>query len=184
MITRSGIGTALACLIMLVSAAAIGTGTVLCNGTSRNRPANDLAMVAKPTPAPGPELLFSSDLRGDTHRQPAVIRTPVPVPTPVLIISQQILIRTRHQHQFALATNLANDIRNAGGHLVKFNYDFLNHDTSLTATVPSQYLDRIEPLLRKSGDHINPHYETWSTRAATPATGNPQRRRPAHQREF
>ena len=66
-----------------------------------------------------------------------------------------------------MATNLANDIRNAGGYLTEFSNDQTNQRTHLAATVPSQYLDRIEPLLRKSKDHINPHYETWATQAAT-----------------
>ena len=167
MSTGSWVSSALACIIILAAAAAIGTGTVLCNSTSQNRPANDLAVVAKPTPIPGPQALFRTELRGETHRQPTAIRTPVPVPTPVLIIRQTIQIKTRHQHQFTMATNLANDIRNAGGYLTEFSNDPTNQETDLAATVPSQYMDRIEPLLRKSKDHINPHYETWAIQAAT-----------------
>ena len=169
MTTTSWINTTISCIIILDATAAIGTGTVLCNATSRNRPANDLLLVAEPITLPNPPALFSTNLKQGTHHRPTDLRTPVPVPAPVLSIRKTILINTRHEHQNTMSTNLARHITNAGGHLTKLKYDGVAHTTHLTATVPSQYLDRIEPLLRRSSVQINPHYETWAKEAAAHA---------------
>ena len=55
---------------------------------------------------------------------------------------------------------LENDIKAAGGH-VRTNGRFYIH-----SIVPGSYTQRVEPLLRKYNQHINPHYVQWAQNAA------------------
>ena len=171
MSTAARINATMACIVMLAATGAVGAGAVLCNATSRNRPADDLPTIAPPPPATQTQPLFASEMPAATNHQATAIRTKVPAPAPVMSINPIIDIDVRHQHQETMTENLAQDIRNAGGHLTSFKNYSAAQESHLTATVPSQYLDRIKPLLRSSSEHINPQYEHWTDDAAAqPAT--------------
>lgn len=151
-------------LCCITGLAAIAAGAAMCDSASRNR-----APISIPTvesPANGPTLLFDAPLRGDTHHRPHIIPTPMPNIEPVLVIRDTIYIRTHQQDSRTLASNIVRDIRRSGGYTEGYLFKELSTNYEIDAIIPAQYIDRIEPLMRKDRSRVNQHYADWSRSAA------------------
>ena len=155
-------------LLLAAGIALTGAAAWLTVSTERSRPESALPSVPEPpppsrapqtAPAPAPE-----NGAPDTHyRARPVTRTPDPSPEPTaepaFRIDETVFIRTRSQDTNRLNALIRRDIRRAGGQVRR---DGSEESARIDARVSQEYLERIEPLLRRSDHHINPHYADWA----------------------
>ena len=147
--------------VLLVAGIAVaGTAAGLTVSTERSRPESALPRVSEPaktTEAQRPAL--EEGTNATHHRARPVTRTPDPTPEPSLRIDETIFIRVRREDVGPLTALIRRDIAGSGGRVAQEDPP---ESPAIDARVAAQYLERIEPLLRRSNHHINPHYAAWA----------------------
>lgn len=159
-IARAGI-----VLALLVSASTLAVGTAMWLRADGQRPPTTLERMA---PAGRTAEADPPANRQDpvTHHVPREVphrRAATPTPSPELEFRHPVVIRTLHQDTGVLADNLVAHMERNGGHVTTNRGD--SQSRGIRAIVPSGYVEDIEPLLRRTTEHINPHYAAWNEQA-------------------
>lgn len=177
------IARAAAVLVLLGGLAGVGTGAGICAATEQLRPPSDLPTVparapisvaepveTEPTKVPPPAMLDQAQHHVPAHIEAPTKPTPKPVP-PDFRYLKPVVIHVLRQDWNPLADGIETDIEKTGGRVTNKTHGV--NVRRIEATVPASYLGRIEPLLRRTEEHINPHYRDWVfenvSQPATPA---------------